>query len=149
MNRIQKISWLMVICIGIAMIVSTIAVTILYFKVGFPKAWTGFAFMGLGGLGGFGPIIFKKDPSPIQADERDRLINLKAAQAAFTLSYLVFGLLCMGIWGYYHHREIETITINILPWLFMAAGFTTFFTHALMILLLYGKDNKSMEEGAA
>lgn len=149
MNRMQKISWLMVICIGIASIVSIGAVVVLYFKVGFPRAWVGLSFMSLGGLGGLGPLLFRKDLGPVQADERDNLINLKAAQAGFALSYLVFGLLCMGIWGYYHHRGIETITIHVLPWLFMAAGFTTFFTHALMILLLYGKDNKAMEGGTA
>ena len=149
MNRMQKISWLMVICIGVASILSAIAVTILYFKVGFPRAWAGWSFMGIAGFAGLGPAIFKKDPGPIQADERDRIINLKAARAGFALSYLVFGLLCMGIWSYYRRHGIETISIRILPHLFMAAGITAFFTHALTILILYGKDNKLSEGGAA
>ncbi len=105
--------------------------------------------MGITGLGGLAPLIFKKDPGPIQADERDRLINLKAARAGFALSYGVFGLLCMGIWEYYRHQNIETISIHILPHLFMAAGITAFFTHALTILVLYGKDSKRPEGGPA
>jgi hypothetical protein len=31
----------------------------------------------------------------------------------------------------------------------MAAGITAFFTHALTILILYGKDNKVSEGGAS
>ena len=149
MNRMQKISWMMVICIGIASILSAVTITILYFKIGFPRAWAGWGFMGVAGIAGFAPIIFKKDPGPVQCDERDRLINLKAARAGFTISYGVFGLLCMGIWDYYRHQNVETISIHILPQLFMAAGITAFFTHALTILILYGKDNKAAEGGTA
>jgi hypothetical protein len=148
MNRMQKISWMMVICIGTASILSAMAITIFYFKIGFPRAWAGWGFMGISGIAGFAPIIFKKDPDPVEFDERDRLINLKAARAGFAISYGVFGLLCMGIWECYRHQSIETISIHILPNLFMAAGITMFFTHALTILILYGRD-KTSEGGAA
>ena len=149
MNRIQKISWLMVICIGLASILSSAAITSLYFKVGFPRAWAGWAFMGIAGIAGLGPLIFKKDSGAFTCDERDRLINMKAARAGFAISYAVFGLLSMGIWEYYRHRSIETISIHILPILFMAAGITAFFTHALTIIILYGKDKKQFEGGVA
>ena len=75
MNRLQKISWLMVVCIGIAVIVTAMAVTVLYFRIAFPEAWAGLSFMALGGFGGLGPLIFKKDPGPVQFDERDYLIR--------------------------------------------------------------------------
>ena len=149
MNRMQKMSWLMVICIGIASIISGLAVTILYFKIGFPKAWIGLSFMGLSGFGGLGPAIFKKDPGAVTCDERDRLINMKAARASFALSYGVFGLLCMGIWVYRYSQSTEKISIHLLPMLFMAAGITAYLTHAATILILYGKDNKAMEGDAA
>ena len=144
MNRIQKISWLMVICIGTALILSSIATVILYFKLGFPKAWSGFAFLGLCGFGGLGPIIFKKDPGAVQADERDTLIARKAAIASFGLSYMVFIFICMGLWEYYRVKGIETISINTLPNLVWAPGLTAFLSHAIVILVLYGKDNKQM-----
>ena len=101
--------------------------------------------MGITGFGGLAPIVFKKDPGPVQCDERDQLINLKAARAGFAISYGVFGLLCMGIWTYYRHQNIETIPIHLLPHLFMTAGITAFFTHALTILVLYGRKNKLAE----
>lgn len=143
MNRIQKISWLMVICIGTGVVLSAIAATVLYFKIGFPRAWSGLAFLGLSGFGGLGPAIFKKDPGPVQADERDRQINYTATRISFTLSYLVFGVLCMGIWAVWQWQSgDETISIHVLPLLFGAAGLTAFFTHALTILILYGKGNQ-------
>ena len=147
MNRIQKISWMMVICIGTALTLSTIAITILYFIFGFPVAWAGYGFMGISGFAGLAPTIFKKDPGPVQCDERDRLINMKAARAGFALSYGVFGLLCMGIWAYRYSQNSDTISIHLLPMLFMAAGITVYLTHAITILVLYGKDNKQMERG--
>ena len=101
--------------------------------------------MGITGLSGLAPLIFQKDPGPVQADERDQLINTKAAVASFGLSYGVFGLLCMGIWIYRYSQSIETISIHLLPLLFGAAGITAYLTHAITILVLYGKDNKLSE----
>jgi hypothetical protein len=149
MNRIQKMSWLLVVCIGTAVILSSITVSVLYFFFGFPVAWAGLSFLGLSGFGGLGPVIFKKDPGPVICDERDRLINMKAARAGFAISYGVFGLLCMGIWEYYRFHSVNTIKIDVLPMLFAAAGLTAFFTHAVTILVLYGKDNKQTEGGVA
>ena len=148
MNRMQKISWMMVICIGIATVLSTIAVTVLYFRVGFPRAWSGLTFLGIAGFGGLSPLIFKKDPGPIQTDERDKLINLKAARAGFALSYLVFGLLSMGIWEYCRHHNTSVVSIEVLPFVWTLSALTAFFTHAVTILTLYGKDNKLPEGGA-
>ncbi|MHC4374015.1 MAG: hypothetical protein ACYSOQ_04250 [Planctomycetota bacterium] len=149
MNRIQKISWMMVLCISVSLILSAIAITVLYLMFGFPAAWAGFGFMGLTGVSGLAPTIFKKDPGPIQCDERDRLINMKAARIGFGFSYGIFGLLCMGIWVYRYSQSIETISIHLLPMLFMAAGITVYLTHAITILMLYGKDNKPIEGGVA
>ena len=137
MNRIQKMAWLMVICGGSGLILSATAVTIGYFMAGFPKAWAGMGFLGIAGFGGLGPIIFKKDPGPVQMDERDTLIARKAAIASFTLSYLVFVFLCMGLWEYFRLKGIETISIHTLPNLVWAPGLTAFFSHAVAILVLY------------
>ena len=143
MNRIQKISWLMVVTHAIAITASVIAVALLYPRFGFPKASAGLAFIAIAGIGGLGPLIFKKDPGPIQTDERDRLLQLSAACGGFGLSYLLFGLLCMGIWLYCRSKAIETISINALPCIFGAAGITFFLSNAIIILILYGRENKT------
>ena len=139
MNRIQKISWLMVISIGTAVILSTVSIVLLHSRFGFPRAWAGLSFLALAGIGGLGPLFFRNNPGPVQTDERDQQILLKAARAGFAMSYLLVGILCMGIWEWYKHKNAETISIEVLPMIWMGAALTAFFIHALAILILYGK----------
>jgi hypothetical protein len=142
-------AWMTVICVGVGFLLSAIAVTILYFKVGFPRAQAGLAFMGLAGLAGFAPIIFKNDPGTVQADERDKLIQLQSTRAGFAASYGIFGILAMGIWSINGSTKGQMIDVNILPQIWMAAFITAFFVQSLTTLILYGKDNKAIEGGAA
>ncbi|MBC8379350.1 MAG: hypothetical protein H8E62_09255 [Planctomycetes bacterium] len=144
MNRMQKMAWMTVICVGIGFILSAITVTVLYFKIGFPRAQAGFAFMALAGFAGLGSLIFKNDPGGVQMDERDRLIQLQSTKSGFAASYGVFGCLSMGIWFYCGPNKL--INVNTLPQIWMAACITAFFTQALTILILYGKNNKQTEE---
>jgi hypothetical protein len=136
-------SWLMVISMGTGLVLSAIAVTVGYFMAGFPKAWSGTAFMAIGGLGGLGPLIFRKDPGPVHGDERDQAINLKAARSAFALSYLVVGVLCMGIWEYCRRQGMAAVSIEVLPMVWTLAAITAFLVHAIMILVLYRRDCQS------
>lgn len=142
----QKMAWMTVICAGTGFLLSVIAVTVLYFKIGFPRAQAGFAFMGLAGLAGLAPMIFKKDKGAIAFDERDRKIQLRSTTAGFAASYGVFGCLAMGIWIF--NGPDKLIDVNILPQIWMAAFITAFFVQALTTLTLYGKDNKQIEGGA-
>lgn len=148
MNRTQKMAWMMVICSGIGLVLSIIAVTVLYFTVGFPRAQAGLAFMGCAGLGGLAPLIFKKDKGNLVFDERDRFIQFQSTKSGFTASYLVFGTLSMGIWICHGPVKGQMIDVNILPQIWMASGITAFFVQALTTLILYGKDNKAIEGGA-
>lgn len=50
MNRMQKVAWLFVITISLAIISSLIAIAVLYIKVGVPKALSGFALLGIAGF---------------------------------------------------------------------------------------------------
>ncbi len=143
MNRSQKIAWWVVVCIAVAVAISIFAVGIMYVRAGFPKAWQGLGFLGISGLGGLAPLLFKKDPGPVQVDERDREIQLKAARAGFAMSYLVFGLLAMGIWTYCRQHGISAVPIQVLPLMFMVAAVTMFLSQSLATLLLYGRNNKA------
>ena len=147
MNRMQKMSWLTVICAGIGFLLSVVVVTIMAVKVGFPRAFAGFAFLSLAGFGGLGPLIFRKEPGAVQSDERDRVIQLHAAKAGFGASYIVFGCLAMGIWIY--NGADKLINVNTLPQIWMLAFITAFFIQSLTTLILYGKDNKFSEGGDA
>ncbi len=137
MNRVQKIAWFFVITISIAVLLSTVAIGILYAKVGLPKAMAGMAFLGIAGIGGFGPLIFKKDKGPVTCDERDVIINSRAALAGFGAAYMVVGLACML--PFFILGTNSRISVTWLPMIFMGAGLSSFFMHSIAILIQYGR----------
>jgi len=137
MNRVQKIAWSLVITTLSGFILSCIAVAILYVKFGMPKAVAGLGFMGVAGLGGFSPLIFKKDKGKVIFDERDRLIKRRAALAGFAMSYLFVGLACMipfSILG-----PMASISVIWLPNIFGGAAISMFFVTSVAILVQYGR----------
>jgi hypothetical protein len=141
MNRIQKMAWWVLVWVSAGVFSASIATAFLLF-IGVP--WTiaraGLGFLGITGFGGFGPLIFKKDKGKITCDERDRLINSRAAVAGFASAFLVTGLACML--PFFILRPQATISVGWLPWIFMAAGLTSFFVHAVAILIQYGREPK-------
>ncbi len=136
MNRAQKTAWLLVIIISVAFLLSCIAIAILYFKVGMPKALAGLGFMGIAGLGGFSPLIFQTEKGKVTLDERDRSINRRAALAGFGTSYLLVGLACMI--PFFILGPKASISVTWLPYIFGGAGLSMFFVHSVAILFQYG-----------
>jgi len=143
MNRMQKIAWLMVISITTGLILSAIAITVLYFIHGFPKAWSGTACLGIIGFAGLGPIIFKKDKGPVELDERDHQIGRRAAIAGFASAYLVVGLACMLPFTILGSQA--TVPVTWLPNIFAAAGISNFYFHSIAILVQYGRGGQENE----
>jgi hypothetical protein len=140
MNRIQKIAWSMVITISLALIVSGRAVTVLYTGVGFPKAFAGLGFMGIAGLGGFSPLLFRKDKGKVTFDERDETIKRRAALAGFAKSYLFVGLACMIPFSVLGPKTL--VSVSWLPQIFGGAAISAFYVTSLAILIQYGRTNK-------
>lgn len=137
MNRVQKIAWFIVINFTFAIILSLLVYVILLPKFGASRATAAFGILGLCGLSGLTPIIFKKDPGQVVCDERDKMINRKAAIAGFASAYLFVGLACMlpfTIMG-----SDATISVSWLPCIFGGAGMLNFYIHALAILVQYGR----------
>jgi len=141
MNRMQKIAWLFVVMVSLGVVFSIAATGLLYVKVGVPRAWAGLAFLAVAGLGGFGPLIFKKDKGPVTCDERDRVINRRAALAAFTTAYLFIGLACML--PFFVLGPDGSMSVTWLPMIFMGAGLITFFVHSVAILVQYGRGGRN------
>jgi len=133
-------AWWTLTWAGFAFVSSGIATTLMYFLRGFPAAYAGSAFLGLFGLAGLSPILFKKDLGRVGCDERDRLINHRAALAAFTTSYLVMGMACMI--PFFVMGPNADISIIWGPLIFMAGGFTCFIVYAVAILIQYGSDSR-------
>jgi hypothetical protein len=139
----QKMACLMVITISLGLILSGVAVTILYAKFGFPIAGAGLGFLGIVGLGGLGPWLFKKDKGKIAFDERDSVINRRSALAGFAAAYLFMGLACMI--PFFVMGPDGQLSAKWLPMIFMGAGISNFFFHSLMILIQYGRTRKGEE----
>lgn len=143
MNRIQKISWWIVIWISIGGSFAAIATAVLFFIVGMPwsRAQGGLGFLGIAGLGGLGPLIFRKDPGKVTCDERDKLINTRAALAGFIAAYMVTGFACML--PFFIMGPNATISVGCLPWIFMASVLICFLVHSAAILIQYGWRDKN------
>ena len=139
MNRAQKMAWLFVGSGLLGLVASLVLVAIFYPKVGMPKALLGFCMMGLTGLGGFGPLIFKKDKGKIEYDERDQDIHKKAALAGFLSAYLFAGLACMV--PFFILGPKANISVAHLPQIFIGAGITNFLMYSVAILVQYGQSN--------
>lgn len=140
MNRVQKIAWFFVVTILLAVLLAGGAVGILYVKVGMPKALAGLGFLGIAGLGGFSPILFRKDKGLVTFDERDKLIKRRAALAGFATSYLFVGLACMI--PFFVLGPQANVSVTWLPMIFMGAGLSSFFAHSVAILVQYGRGGK-------
>lgn len=136
MNRAQKIAWAFVISISTASALSLVAVGILTWYIGMPRALLGFSFMGLSGLGGLAPLVFKKDPGAAHADERDELFHRRAAIAGFATAYLLFGAACMI--PFFVLGPKAMVSVRWLPTIYMGAGLSHYFVYSLTILSQYG-----------
>ena len=134
MNRLQKMAWSVVIMTLLGLILSAIAVAILYTRVGMPKAIAGFSCMGIVGLAGFSPLIFRKDKGAF--DERDRAIKRRAALAGFAMSYLFVGLACMIPFEILGPKGV--ISVHWLPDIFAGSFLTSAFVWSAAILVQYG-----------
>ena len=145
MNRLQKMAWFTVIVTITAVVLSGLAVAIAYTKLGMPRALGGLGCMGIAGLAGFAPTIFRRDEDPVAFDERDRLFKKKANLAGFTAAYIFVGLTCMIpclFLGLGQENSVRTIW---LPMIFMGAGITHFFVYSLATLSQYGWISKQSD----
>ena len=137
MNRAQKIAWLIIITITTSVSLTGISVGILYIKYGFPIAAAGMGFLGITGICGLAPVVFKKDQGAVAFDERDILINRKAVNIGFVTGFLIVGLSCMLPFFILGPRH--TISVIWLPMIFMTAGLSSIYIHSLAILIQYGR----------
>ena len=139
MNRSQKIAWSFVICTVLALVASVVTVNIMYKKVGMPKAMFGFSLIGLGGIAGFAPLFFRKRKGDI-VDERDQLIQRKAAFSGFAAAFLFAGAGCMI--PFFALGPEATISVKWLPQMWMIIFMAQFFFYSVSILIQYGQENK-------
>ncbi len=139
MNRSQKIAWFFVICIALAVVASVVTVNIMYKRVGMPKAMFGFSLIGLGGIGGFAPLLFRKKKDDI-IDEHDRMIQKNAAHTGFAAAFLFSGAGCMI--PFFALGPEATISVKWLPLIWIIIFMSQYFFYSVSILVQYGRSGK-------
>ena len=96
--------------------------------------------MGIMGLLGLTPILFRKDKAKVQCDERDQMIHRKATIAAYATFWVLFVAAAMIPW--FVTGPNGTITVNYLPWMVFGGMFVVMFVQALVTLQQYGWTEK-------
>jgi len=142
MNRSQKIARFKLIVILTALILSVTAIGLTYFAVGLPiqRALGGFGFIGICGLMGLSPFLYKKERDKVSFDEHDQLIYNRATIVAYSVFWLVFTAACMIPWWILETGA--TIPVVILPAM-LACGFVIVqLIHSVAILFQYGLASK-------
>ncbi len=142
MNRTQKMAWFTLAVLGLALGLSVAAFCVAYFILGLPaeRAAGGFGFIGIMGLLGLTPVLWRKQEGGVQCDERDLMIHRKAVVAAYATFWLLFVAAAMIPW--FLAGPDGTITVNYLPWLVFGGMCNVELAQALATLEQYGWTNK-------
>jgi hypothetical protein len=137
-NRAQKIAWFNLIVIALALGLSVAAFGIGYFIFGAParQAAAGFGFIGIMGLLGLTPFVFRKDEGKVRFDERDLVINCKAAIVAYSVFWVLFVAAAMVPW--FIKGPHGVITVNYLPSMVFGGMFVVTLIQAIVTLKQYG-----------
>jgi hypothetical protein len=131
--------------ISISLTLSFIAISVLYFVVGLPirGAVSGFCFIGICGLTGLTPFLFKKEREKVSFDERDLLIQKKASLAAYTIFWLLFVL--SAVIPFFVLGPKGTISVKYLSAIVFGGWITVLLVQSIVTLEEYGWKGKSNE----
>jgi hypothetical protein len=146
MNRAQKAAWFTLVVASLALGLSVTAFCIAFFVFGLParRAAGGFGFLGIMGLAGLTAILFRKDAGKVRHDERDMMIQRKAALAAYGSFWALFVLAAMVPW--FLIGPDGTITVNYLPWMVFGGMFVVMVVQSIVTLEQYGWRGKGERE---
>jgi hypothetical protein len=145
MNRAQKIARFNLIVILIALVLSVLAVGVSYFVIGLPirRAVGGFGLLGICGLMGLSPILFRKEPGEVDFDERDLLIQRKAVLGAYSIFWFLFVLAAMI--PFFVLGPDGRVSVKYLAAMVFAGMITVALVQSIATLELYGWRNKDHE----
>ena len=140
MNRAQKIARFNLIVIAASCVLSGVAVGISAIFVGMPKALGGLGLMGICGLMGLSPFLFRKKQGQVSFDERDELIQKKAMLIAYTTFWISFVSACMIPW--FIIGPSGSISVNALPFIVLGGFIILMLVQSVAILIQYGRRDK-------
>jgi hypothetical protein len=143
MNRALKIGWINMGIVIVSLVAAGTGVLIMFFKFGFPRAWSGLSLGWICVLTVVPALIYRKQKEGnILFDERDEIYDLKSALVAFSLgwAYFIFILTLMifitGPEGRVNNRWFGVV---IMFGYIMAA-----LSHSLALLVYYHRDRSDV-----
>ncbi|MBN2183640.1 MAG: hypothetical protein JW715_17155 [Sedimentisphaerales bacterium] len=142
MNRAQKIARFNLIVTLTALILSFTATGILHFAVGLPihRALGGFGFIGICGLIGLSPVLYKKESGKVSFDERDFSIQRNASLGAYSVFWLLFVLAAMI--PFFVLGPKGKIPITYLPAMVVGGMIIVTLVQSIVTLAAYGWRDK-------
>jgi len=145
MNRAQKMARFTLIVTLIALMLSLIAVAVLYLVVGLPlrRATGGFGFIGIMGFSALAPLLFKKDKGKVKLDERDLLIKNKAMLAAYWGFWPIFVIAAMA--PFFIYGPDGMVSVKYLCRMVFGGMFIVILVQSLVTLQEYGWREKGNE----
>ena len=137
MTRAQKFALFNVVVISVVVVLTGATVGVLAVTIGMPRAWGGLGVMGLFGVLGLSPFLFRKGRDVVDFDEREVLINYRAVLAAYSLFFPAFTLACMIPW--FVTGPGGTIPANVLPMMLGGVCLGLTFVHSAAVLIQHGR----------
>ena len=129
MNAAQKFAWF-----NLAVITATLITVLALIPVLRQGALGG---LGLLGLLGIGPLFLRRKGGESVWDERDQVIAIRSALAAYTVFWLVFVASCMSlpiIYGWQGKVPVEVVQWSVFVAMMLVVGVTS-----LATLIQYGR----------
>jgi hypothetical protein len=147
MHPQQKHARFNLIVISCALLPTLILYAFLLARYGPKVAMAAFGCMGICGLMGFGGSYYSKrnDSPAVLMDERDQDIKRRAMLAAWGVTWLAWGVLCMGPWSFVAFRdgieqtEVAAVPVGWLPLVYMLVFVIHQVAWSIAVLVLYGK----------
>jgi hypothetical protein len=154
MHAQVKHAWFSLIVIGVASVLTVAGCLVALNYLGLKGAWSGFAFLGLTGLLGFGGEFYhrKRGERGVIMDERDVQIGERSRMgAALLVAFGFWGVVCMGAWFWVvlRHGIEASMTTGIpvywLPILYMSSGIVFEAVRSISVLVHYKRGGCSNE----
>lgn len=117
MSAMQKLAWfnLSVILLSLCVVLSLLPI------VGATRAQAGLGILGLLGLS---PILFRRKKGQLVVDERDTLIHRKSVIVGYSVFWLLFvGACCLSGWFYGMDGAVPVLVIMTFPFYAMIVLF--------------------------
>jgi len=130
MNTELKSAWYTVVVVVIALLGCLL-------MSAYTRTMAAFAPLGLLGLLGFTPILFRKQDGKIDLDERDLEVVQKASTVGGVCSYLAFVVGGMLLWGVHFYRGESQMNVHLIPLLIFGGAIVLYLSRSVFIISQY------------